>query len=300
MPEHYFLPKTKIFFTVIPKTGCTSLKNYLFDLESSSEIIGSQKASAEYLEMTIHSAKLLSQYRVRGMTSSKIRQGIKVLVLRSPYTRALSAWVNKFLYAQHDFSIFSLYKDKPFTPVDFESIRELNGAFEAFLRELLENEEFLASDPHWRPQSSFVSDPADYEIVVETRNLETLPLSLSNLPRFSGLPELRPFPILNSSRPNLIQHLGSDSAWNLVEQIYSQDFELLRRAGLGVPDRPPIPAPLGGEEKELIKAEKMMIQTARAVSENSLLNTRLEFLLESRSWRWTRVFRVLGSILDKR
>lgn len=35
MVEHYVYPRAKVGFTLIPKTGCSTLKNYLGELEQS-------------------------------------------------------------------------------------------------------------------------------------------------------------------------------------------------------------------------------------------------------------------------
>jgi hypothetical protein len=294
MPEHYVLPKSKIGFTVIPKTGCTTLKNYLISLEQTFPLGGQATPDSEYLDMAIHSSKLASNYKVSHLDSPKQRDLTKILVLRNPYYRVLSAWANKLLYAQGDYSIFSRLMDEPFTPKDFNTIGDLNKAFEAFLARLLDDRKFLESDAHWRPQATFVNNPSNYDLVLETSSLSKLQTELAKQDHLSDLVAERTVPVFNATRTELVRLVGSEKAWLAVEQIYADDFELLKTAGFGSMPLPVITRLDEVATSELIKAEKPEVLLSRELSENRSIRSELELIKASRSWRWTGWLRLFG------
>ena len=244
--------------------------------------------------MGIHSSKMASNYRVKNLDSPKQSALTRVLVLRNPYYRALSAWANKLLYAQGDYIIFSRLKDDPVAPKDFSSLAELNAAFEAFLNRLLADNAFLESDPHWRPQTTFVNDLSNYNEVLETSSLSKLQTALAKQNHLAGLVADRPVPVFNATRTELVRLIGSDKAWSLVDQIYAEDFELLENAGFGPMPRPVVSELEPPATAELINAEKPSVLLSRELSENRSIRSELELIKSSRSWRWTSWLRSLG------
>jgi hypothetical protein len=291
MPENYYLPSTNIVFTVIPKTGCTSLMNYLFDNERISKGQNPKNLGEVGLGLGIHRLPELQTLRITSRNLSKFADAVKILVLRNPYERVLSAWLNKFLYAQGDYSIFSERKQEIFTPVWFETVADLNVCFEAFLMQLAKDPDFLNSDPHWRPQSSFVNDAKEFDLVFETSSLSRLQGALAKIPGLTSLVKNRPVPKLNATRPALDGLIGNKAAWLLVDEIYSDDFQLLASAGL-VNQTPPTPALLSEQQQSAILASEVpAIFSSRFASQANLL----EVIKSSRSWRWNQWLRRLSA-----
>jgi hypothetical protein len=291
MPENYYLPSTNIVFTVIPKTGCTSLLNYLFDNERISKGQNPKNLGEVGLGLGIHRLPELQTLRITSRNLSKFADAVKILVLRNPYERVLSAWLNKFLYAQGDYSIFSERKQEIFTPVWFETVADLNVCFEAFLMQLAKDPDFLNSDPHWRPQSSFVNDAKEFDLVFETSSLSRLQGALAKIPGLTSLVKNRPVPKLNATRPALDGLIGNKAAWLLVDEIYSDDFQLLASAGL-VNQTPPTPALLSEQQQSAILASEVpAIFSSRFASQANLLEVRKS----SRSWRRTEWLRRLSA-----
>lgn len=291
MPENYYLPSTNIVFTVIPKTGCTSLKNYLFDVE---QILSGQtpkNLSEVGLGLGIHGLPEFQRYRITSRNLSKFNGSLKILVLRNPYERILSAWLNKFLYAQGDFSIFSEYQREIFTPVSFETIADLNLSFLEFLLRLSKDPDFLKSDAHWRPQPSFVNDAKEFNLVFETSSLSMLQGALAKVPRLTAIAENQSVPKLNATRPALDGLIGSKAAWLLVDEIYSDDFDLLASVGL-VNQKPPTPVLLSEQQQTAILASEVpIIFSSRLAAQADLL----DMIKSSRSWRWTEWLRRLSA-----
>jgi len=293
LPTHYLLPKANIGFTIIPKTGCTTLMNYLFSLEQTLLLDPQATKGPDYIGSSIHFSKMQTKYKVKSLDSPKHNGLTKVLALRNPYHRALSAWSSKLLYAHLHYSIVSRLKDEALTPGDFNSLADLNGAFEAFLARLSLDRAFLESDRHWRPQNTFVNNLSNYNVVLETSSLGKLQSALANNDYVAGLVGNRPVPKLNATRPELVRFIGTDKAWHLVDQIYAEDFELLRTAGYE--SMPPVVAKLDDSATmELIKAQKPAVLLSRELSENNFIRRELELLKGSRSWRWTAWLRAAG------
>jgi hypothetical protein len=291
MPENYYLPSTNILFTVIPKTGCTSLKNYLFDIEQISRGQNPKNLGEVGLWLGIHGLPELQGLRITSRNLSKFDGALKILVLRNPYERILSAWLNKFLYAQGDYSIFSEHKQEIFTPVWFETVADLNVCFEAFLLRLAKDPDFLNSDAHWRPQSRFVSDAKAFDLVFETSSMSLLQGALAKIPGLTSLVKNRLVQKLNATRPALDGLIGNKAAWLLVDEIYSDDFQLLASAGL-VNQMPPTPALLSEQQQSAILASEVpAIFSSRFAAEANLL----EVIKSSRSWRWTEWLRRLSA-----
>lgn len=283
MPTHYVFPSTGLALTVIPKTGCTTLLNYVLNLEQLSKVGSEGSFSDAYENMAIHGSKELFRYQVKSRDSDAFRSSYRLLVLRNPYKRALSAWTNKLLYAQDDATIFYDRAREEFTPVRFTSLSEVNHYFSAFLDRLDKDPAFLASDRHWRPQSTFVSEVSDYDLVLETDFLSTLQESLEKFPKLRGIVHNRPVPRFNETRPALDGMIGNSSDWSLIEEIYSSDFRLLNSADLPS-SNPPRKSRLSlPRQEEALTKERAEIFASRTYS----LIAFLDILKSSRTWRWT-------------
>ena len=265
--------------------------NYLFNIERISKGENPINLGEVGLGLGIHGLPELQRLRITDRNLSKFDGTLKILVLRNPYERILSAWLNKFLYAQGDYSIFSDHKQQIFTPVRFETLADLNLSFFEFLLRLSKDPDFLNSDAHWRPQSSFVNDAKEFDLVFETSSLSRLQGALAKVPRLTGITENRSVPKLNATRPALDGLIGSKAAWLLVDEIYSDDFELLASVGL-VNQIPPKPVLMSEQQQNAILASEVpIIFSSRFASQADLL----EVIKSSRSWRWTEWLRRLSA-----
>jgi hypothetical protein len=276
--EHYVYPRAKVGFTLIPKTGCSTLKNYLGELERSLSDEGrsvEQAGESEYLGMSVHYANESTDYLVEGLENPQHGDIFKILVVRNPYERILSAWTNKLLYAQDDLTLWAKVRGEPFVLEDFESLEELNSAFEGFLCRLAADKEFLLFDHHWIPQVNFVKDIAAYDLVIETGSLSTLQTALSGRETVSHLVVSRPVPVFNASRTGLKSLIGSDQAWSIVESVFAEDFEMLKAAGFATISRPSVTALDERALLKLIKAEKPIIFYERIRAELAVAKSEL-------------------------
>jgi hypothetical protein len=295
MPRHYFLPTINVSFCEIPKNGSTSLKNYLFALEQESSRSNLETpASIQFFGQTIHGNPEMKDFQVKNIKDKRVKQSLRILILRNPYQRVLSSWVNKLLFAQHDYMIFRQLRHEPFTPVDFSSVEDLDQAFEKFAEKLSRNKEFLYSNNHWRPQVEFYGDISDYDVVLETSEIARLESIVWKHLGLQSDPKPLPFPQFNQSKSLLVSQIGTTRAWDFVQSTYSEDLDVMSKAGLNV--RRPDETPKHSEplSPEAFEAEKILILESRSASEPRShrlqiqgLQDQIRDLKASRSWRWT-------------
>ena len=319
MPEHYHLPKINVSFCVIPKTGCTTLKNYLFSLEQAAEQNpGPQSSSLSFIGQDIHRPRVLRDYLVNNLDAAGPKQSFKILVLRNPHHRVRSAWMNKLLFAQHDFRIFERLKEEEFTPIDFETVEQLCSSFEKFAEKLSKDKKFLHSDGHWLPQVEFFGKVSDYDLVVETANLPDLEAILEKQLGLSNPRNNQSFPRFNETNSKLVDLIGTKRAWDLIEKTYAGDFKALEQAGIAISRPDQGPAPVNSLSPAELEAEKQAIRESRRLSEvRSLrhdladhdfikkleleaLERQISDIKRSWSWKLTAWLRFLGKLFVRR
>lgn len=286
---HLHYPNSGILLTSIPKNGCTSLKNYFLDIELAYS--GSDLNQREYgfQGMSIHAKR----NRFRARSGPKKRDGISVLVLRNPYSRVASAWVNKFLYAQADYAIVNRHRDQPFARLGEMAPEDIRQAFREFVVELNSSDDFRESDNHWRPQSQFYRNLTDYSIVLETTEVIKLPTLLAD----QGVDEqaLNSCVLMhfNRSDSTIYEILWSPGTTELVEAAYAEDFLALKAAGI------PVTKPVEKSDDETPKSlspediQKILESRLRSADQH------LEVTYASKSWRWTKPLRRLASAFEE-
>jgi hypothetical protein len=273
---HLYFPKSNLFYTAIPKNGITTLKNFLEDIEHAHGPTPITKDEGLH-GMSVHRRTR----RFKARTETPRPQQLSILVLRDPFARIASAWVNKFVFAQGDHFPLWRHRQEPWASLETFSPRELRECFEAFVINLYNSREFLLSDNHWRPQTSFFKDWTDYSIVIEVAKLNRIPDLLREkgvAPHILARSSLRHF---NASDSQVFDYLWSPRTVELVETIYEQDFKALASASLLV--KPPLPAleaqlpsSLSGDLLEKIIRSRLH-SAQRMIAE----------LTESKSWRYT-------------
>lgn len=286
---HLYYPKSRLFLTSIPKNGGTSLKNYFFDIEAQSTNLGQAPREHEDHGMGIHK---LNKLFLSASTAPK-DDSISVLVLRNPFSRVASVWVNKFLYAQNDYLILDRHREAGFARLGNMSPAEIRLAFASFLTDLSSSRNFLESNSHWRPQRHFYGDSSSYSIVLETEDLGSLPklllehgidqkvLSRCNLMHF------------NRSNHLIYEFLWSPGTIKLVEDAYDIDFAALRNAGIKVAKPKEVP-----DEKvppSLAQDELQAILRSRLEGAEQLVR----IFRTSKTWRYTTPIRRVTSLLEK-
>ena len=227
----YLSRKHKLLYVATPKVACTSLKWWFAALEGCSKAISHSPESGESSpELVIHDLFHKISPDVTGLSSEALATPLesdeyfRFAVVRNPYKRIFSAWQSKLLLREP-------LQVEPYLGCDFlyttlEQSSDISSAFESFLEHLFSQEAPNYWDPHWTPQASQLRpDLINYTKIAQIENIQELKLAL--------LKHLEPGakdPF--SSRPSNISLIPyqpdfiTDRAAELIQLLYSQDFEL--------------------------------------------------------------------------
>jgi hypothetical protein len=299
--QKFYFPTLNIIFTAIPKTGSTSLKKYLFSLEeeASGDIEAASAIRGGYGDdIHSHEANRKFLFSSRSLSRTKEELALKLLVVRNPVDRTISAWLNKFLFVPHRSREFLKYLGADFVPTSFQGgAVEMRRYLEKFVNRLDNDPRFLHGDPHWTPQSSLIDRRDAFDVVIETDKLRTLPEILFNhhdflisAPHFRDVLRDRRIGKENSSNPGFIDALSSPGLEDQIRSIYRVDFELFDALGISQTER-------------ILRAELLNfdVETELGKLANEILERRVAFLTEnllhlreSKTWKLTAPIRSLS------
>lgn len=285
---HFYYPKSNIFYTSIDKNANTTLKNYFTAIEQLSHQPGTVLRDFGKHGFEVHK----SDHRHKVNLDKPKAQHVSVLVLRNPYSRLASGWVNKFLYAQGDYSTFNRYRHESFANVGSLTPMSIRFAFEEFVKALSNSEYFLHSNVHWRPQSAFFISSSDYSIVTEVSELHRLPKMLEQKGLDPRLLSECPLPYFNKSASAIFDFLWSSETKKLATEVYRQDFELLSSAGISQLEptvRRVEDLPTSLEDSEIQHILNTRLESADAFAQS---------ILGSKTWRLTTPFRKFAGELE--
>lgn len=308
MATHYFFPNINVAHTVISKNGCTTSKNYLLALENATLGAAENKSSSElFLGQDIHHHEPLKKYQVQRISKFKQPGALRILVLRNPYSRALSGWINKFLHAQHDQSIIRRYPNEPFSVPTFSSLEQLQVAFLNFASSLATDKNFIVDDQHWSPQHNYYRKLSDYNLILETSQLPELESHLRGHLDQEIIDKVGPLPRFNESKSLLSDLIGTPEAWKNISIAYKKDFLAMKLASLPIQEPTAKPLPDPETLQSLIEREQLIATESREASakrfeekEIRVLKQRISAMKNSKSWRYTAWLRWLDSTLTGR
>ena len=234
-----YFPRSKVQLTAIPKTGCTSVLSFFtaleLNLESQNEFLNDNisisKLDYSFLDplTSIHDVgnSPLLKYWDHNPGKTKHDGRLKVVTLRNPYDRFTSFWLNKIVYA-NDPNFFKLAIEL-LPPSEENDLRSIQKAAHNFLSSLTPSKKL---DAHFRPQYMFLSGKAKYDLSIMTNNIQNLPSELSRIsPRYRGIKDLE-IPNLNFTDSHIKTKFLNPELTSLIEQLYHQDFELLKELDL--------------------------------------------------------------------
>lgn len=198
-----------------PKTGCSTLKSALVELE-----VRDSTSSVDYMDWRVfhsNSSPLRGYNPVSsGRTITKLKKSgyFFFTFVRNPYTRLLSCYTNKFKDSNDEF-IGKFYERFGFLPQSFDE-------FVSFISKQC----IYDMNPHWRPQYAHIHiESIDYDFIgrFECYAMDYMKVfEAMKIPR-DQVPALRH---LNKSveREDL-RFVYNDFTAKLVRDIYRKDFE---------------------------------------------------------------------------
>lgn len=229
--NHYF-PRLNLYFTAIPKTGCTSLLNYFIYiekfLENENQMLNDDVEIAKIKYE--HAARVhlpdgsLShkQYSVEPNVYDINPTAIKLAAIRNPYERFTSFWFDKVVLrrdpAYYDWNeeYFNGRKNATLKDIRTQAITFLSGRNNKYFEK--------EADAHLLAQSSYLYDN-EYNLFIPTKKIGSLIDELSILDKnFLKLKhlELPHFNQVKSIRKRLF--LNKD-LFELIKIKYQKDFD---------------------------------------------------------------------------
>ncbi len=196
-----------------PKTGCTSLKSALAELETRDTDAAVDAFDIRYIHGAASPLKRHWPLFPRATLSQRLRRGYRfVSFVRNPYTRLLSCYLDKIV--------------RRYEP----ALRTLPGGerpadFAAFVRAIVTQPD-RAMDPHWRPQTANLHhDRIPYTFL---GRFETYPRDFARIFEVLAIPEDRRPPVrhLNptSREGQSLADLYTSEIQDLVYERYRDDF----------------------------------------------------------------------------
>lgn len=238
---HYYFPLANLYFTAIPKSGCTSALNFLWAVEEGLGASPIAPVNPERLRYFAdpkagHQA-CLANYAVDS-ESGVPSDALRVIVLRNSMDRVASCWKDKVLLGQES-NIVLTFGTEPWFPQlgDMHSSDDLARMFVEFLDSLEQYPVVFSANDHWNSQLNQAHPLETYDIVLSTKLLGTLPYVLAQRGgRLSHLGRAK-MPKFHETGFIDARLFMSNDATRLASVIYSTDDEAMMRFGVAYESR---------------------------------------------------------------
>ena len=226
--QHYFFPRLSITVTPIPKAGGTSLLRFFIATEAELEHHGS--ISQNFIDTQEQRYSEIMpwgqdgrRFRILASPATQDASTLSVTVVRNPFQRLGSAWLNKFFMSSSIRAMRNIRETRWNFQVDSVSMRD---AFERFVTELSERESVLARDGHLRAQSDYVDGASQTSLFVGLHYLDDLPRMLQEYVAVDRIAELL-MPHENASQTGLSRLLWTEASLRTAESVYGNDFQMI-------------------------------------------------------------------------
>jgi len=188
----FYIEDKKILYTSIPKTGCSTIKSSLINNMISS--------NAKLTMERVHAKNNMTRIENINIFKGIIKDSYKFTFVRNPYTRILSAYLDKVKRGSYSYG--NINKDISF--VNF--LQELDNGL-------------LFNNSHFIPQSLFFIYKFDF--IGKFENLE------EDLKRIKGIEEIKTLNPHKTNSSSKLEEYYCEESISLVKKIYKIDFDLL-------------------------------------------------------------------------
>jgi hypothetical protein len=218
-------------FVYVPKVACTNWKALLRHLSGFSDYLDCDLAHDKRRNGLVY---LSDVAEAEADALLRDRAIAKYSFVRNPYTRVLSAYLNKLepLTRGDGDWLSPLYKSVYGAIAEYRKNAghdDIAVSFGAFLDWLAHSGHPYVEDAHWLPQSRILSpDTVAYDFIGRFENLKTDAATLMDRMGCTvpfPTQEALDFPGTNSARRLTAFYTGDEAA--LVQQIYATDFNSL-------------------------------------------------------------------------
>ena len=219
-----------IVFAYVPKVACTNWKCVLRYLDGHSDYLDAQiahdrqRSGLTYLTTLAQAEDLIKNPKVPKLTC-----------VRNPYSRILSAYLNKIKPFAYDnatvdrdsyfhmvFQVIDAYRK--FACPNYNVV-----SFSCFLRWIELSEDPLVHNEHWIPQTSILGQgDVTFDYIGKLENILTdAPILLSLMGCNIPFPSQQAVAFPPTHASTLIQNYYSQDEYDAVRRIYAQDFDHL-------------------------------------------------------------------------
>jgi tetratricopeptide (TPR) repeat protein len=165
---YYFVnQKLKIVYCSIPKNACTLFKNMI--VEHSDLCMGYRQSGLNIHEFIGKNKSFLTENLLENLNSSEY---FKFAVLRNPFERLVSAYLDKFAKHLDPESFCHEVISQVHQSLGIEPNIEKSITFSQFVHYVAETEDSQLND-HWRPQSNFIGF-VKFDSIGQFENLDLL------------------------------------------------------------------------------------------------------------------------------
>ena len=220
-------------FSYVPKVACSNWKCVMRYLAGHENYLDTKFAhdrtinGLDYVDQQPDPWALLEDDAVR-----------KISCVRSPYSRSLSAYLNKiefnlpkmtFVDEPKDLFLLTAEKIELFRRETLDTSKYPKVNFEVFLRWLVAGPQWLTRDEHWAPQSEMLMlERVKYDYIGRFENLEKdAPKILAMMGCDIDFPTQKQIRFAPTQASSKLAEYYTDSARALVEEIFAKDFDLL-------------------------------------------------------------------------
>lgn len=228
--SYYFINHNlKVVYCSIPKNACTLFKNVIVDNSN-------DKKQYEQSQQNIHQFLVSKRGDISTLISClQSPEYFKFVLLRNPFTRLASGYLDKFAKHLHPESFaVDVIKDVQYS-LGLEINIKKSITFEQFIKYLARKEDYELND-HWRPQNNFTGS-IEFDLIGQFENLNYVIDTLQNkyyirikkkvsehVTKYHDFAENLPF---YSMYPEELRNLGGMPK---VGQLYSSELENIVRA----------------------------------------------------------------------
>ncbi len=215
---HISLKHAYLFYET-PKSGCSTIKRRLQRIELSDTPFKPSNSVHSRLESPMIAPSQLPRAQINEILAD--HRFPKFCFVRNPFTRVLSAYLDKIVRNEPQKALFFKAQGKPDTPLT------QTVSFSEFL-EALALTPAAKMDPHWMPQGFHLFyDLLDYNFVGKFENFEN---DFSTVARMLFPREIReniPADVMaghKTDAANKLEHYFNGKCIDLVKKIYQDDF----------------------------------------------------------------------------